>query len=159
MLELHVSSPAFRHGSVIPVEHTGDGADVPPNLAWSHAPPGARGFVLLVEDPDAPDPDRPLRVWTHWIVTGLAPHVTMLHRGLLPAGAVAGTNDWGHCGWSGPQPPVGRHRYFFHVYGLDCELRTPGITRAELLRAIDGHVLAHGRLVGTYGTLKAREVA
>jgi Raf kinase inhibitor-like YbhB/YbcL family protein len=154
MLELHVSSPAFRHGSVIPIEHTGDGVDVAPDLSWSHAPPGARGFALLVEDRDAPDPDRPLRIWTHWIVTGIAPHVTALAGGILPAGAVAGTNDWGQPRWSGPQPPVGRHRYFFHVYALDVALCAPGISRDKLLDAIEGRVLAQGTLVGTYGKLK-----
>jgi Raf kinase inhibitor-like YbhB/YbcL family protein len=154
MLELHLSSPAFRHGSVIPVEHTGDGADVAPDLAWSPAPPGTGGFSLLVEDPDAPDPDRPLRIWAHWIVTGLQPHVTALNGGMLPTGAVAGMNDWGVHRWSGPQPPIGRHRYVFHVWALDIALRAPGITRSALLGAIEGHVLAHGKLVGTYGKLK-----
>jgi Raf kinase inhibitor-like YbhB/YbcL family protein len=154
MLELLVSSPAFRHGSVIPIDHTGDGRDLAPDLAWSQAPPGSQGFALLVEDPDAPDPDRPLRVWTHWIVTGIAPHVTALSSGILPTGAVAGINDWGQHGWSGPQPPVGRHRYFFHIYALDVALRAPGIGRRELLDTIEGHVLAHGKLVGTYGKLK-----
>jgi Raf kinase inhibitor-like YbhB/YbcL family protein len=154
MLELHVSCPAFRHGSVMPIEHTGDGADIAPDLAWSPAPPGARGFSLLVEDPDAPDPDRPLHVRTHWIVTGIAPHVTALQGGVLPAGASAGTNDWGQRGWNGPECPIGRHRYVFHIYALDIALHAPGIDRVRLLGAIDTHVLAHGKLVGTYGRLK-----
>jgi Raf kinase inhibitor-like YbhB/YbcL family protein len=154
MLELRLSSSAFRHGSVMPDAHTGEGDDVAPDLAWSHAPPGARSFALLVEDPDAPDPDRPQRVWAHWIVTGIPPHVTALHGGRLMTGAVAGTNDWGLRRWSGPQPRVGRHRYVFHLWALDIALRAEGITRARLLGAIDGHALAHGRLVGTYGELK-----
>jgi Raf kinase inhibitor-like YbhB/YbcL family protein len=152
--ELHVTSPAFRHGSTIPIEHTGDGADTPPDLAWSEAPPGAQSFALLVDDPDAPDPDRPQRVWTHWIITAIPPHVTSLRGGRLPPGAVQGTNDFGKRAWGGPKPPIGRHRYFFKVFALDIPLDTPGITRIELLAAMKGHVLAQGELVGTYGKMK-----
>ncbi|HEY1558759.1 MAG TPA: YbhB/YbcL family Raf kinase inhibitor-like protein [Kofleriaceae bacterium] len=149
--ELHVSSPSFRHGSTIPVEHTADGVDQPMDLAWSKAPPGTQSFAILVEDPDAPDPASPRGIFTHWIVIGIPPHVTALNGGRLPLGASCGTNDLGQRGWTGPNPPVGRHRYFFRVYALDIALHTPGITRMELLAAIKGHVLAQGELVGTYG--------
>lgn len=154
--ELHVSSPSFRHGSAIPIEHTADGADVPPDLAWSAPPPGTQSFALVVEDPDAPDPDRPQRVWTHWIVTAIPPNVTSIRGGRLPPGAVQGSNDWGQRAWGGPKPPVGRHRYFFKVYALDIPLDAPGITRLELLAALKGHIVAQGELVGTYGKLKHR---
>jgi Raf kinase inhibitor-like YbhB/YbcL family protein len=152
--ELQVTSPAFRHGSTIPIEHTGDGADIAPDLQWSTPPPGTQSFAVLVEDPDAPDPDRPQRVWTHWIVTAIGPHVRALHAGRLPAGATQGANDWGKRAWGGPKPPIGRHRYFFRVYALDIALDAPGITRMELLAAMKGHILAQGELVGTYGALK-----
>jgi Raf kinase inhibitor-like YbhB/YbcL family protein len=148
--ELHVSSPSFRQGSAIPVEHTADGAGLPPELAWSKAPPGTQSFAILVDDPDAPDPAAPRRIFTHWIVVGLPPHATSL-RGGLPLGASCGTNDLGQRAWTGPNPPVGRHRYFFRVWALDIMLHTPGITRLELLAAIKDHVLAEGAVVGTYG--------
>ena len=152
--ELRVSSPSFRHGASIPVQHTGDGADLAPDLSWSQPPPGTQSIAVLVDDPDAPDPDHPTRVWTHWIITGVPPTVTALHGGRLPAGAVLGTNDFGKRTWGGPQPPVGRHRYFFRIYALDIRLDAPGITRLELLAAMKGHILAQGQLVGTYGAMK-----
>ncbi|HTR55803.1 MAG TPA: YbhB/YbcL family Raf kinase inhibitor-like protein [Kofleriaceae bacterium] len=152
--ELHVTSPSFRHGSAIPAEHTADGADLAPDLAWSKPPPGTQSFALLVDDPDAPDPAAPKRVFTHWIVTGIPAHVTALHGGRLPPGASYGTNDYGRRAWAGPNPPIGRHRYFFRVWALDIPLHAPGITRLELYAAIKGHVLAHGELVGTYGAMR-----
>lgn len=154
--ELRVSSPSFRHGGTIPIEHTADGADIAPDLAWSMPPPGTQSIAVIVEDPDAPDPDKPERVWTHWIITAIPPNVTTLHGGRLPAGAALGTNDFGKRAWGGPNPPIGRHRYFFRIYALDIRLDAPGITRLELMAAIKGHVLAQGELVGTYGALKHR---
>jgi Raf kinase inhibitor-like YbhB/YbcL family protein len=147
---MQVSSSSFGNGSAIPIEHTGEGHDVPPDLAWTPPPAGTQSVVLLVEDPDAPDPDCPTTVFTHWIVTGIAPTVTQLRGGRLPGGAVQGTNDFGKRSWGGPLPPVGRHRYFFKVYALDIALEAPGITRLELLAAMKGHVIAQCELVGTY---------
>lgn len=148
--ELRVSSPAFGQGSAIPSEHTCEGHDVAPDLAWTPPPPGTQSVALLVEDPDAPDPARPTTVFTHWIVTGITPTVTQLRGGRLPGGAVQGTNDFGTRTWGGPCPPIGRHRYFFKIFALDIALDAPGITRFELLAAMKGHILAQGELVGTY---------
>ena len=148
--DLRVKSPQFGDGSAIPIEHTCEGADVPPDLAWSPPPPGTQSVALVVEDPDAPDPERPTTVFTHWVVTGIAPTTTQLRGGRLPAGAVQGTNDFGRRAWGGPCPPVGRHRCFFKIYALDIPLDAPGITRFELLVAMRGHILAQGELVGTY---------
>jgi len=146
---LQVTSSAFGHGSSIPVQFTAEGDDIAPPLAWSPPPPGTRSIAILVEDPDAPNPDAPERTFVHWIVTGIPMAVTSLD-GELPTGAVAGTNDAGERAWNGPNPPIGRHRYFFHVFALDIDLRSPGITKLELIAAIRGHVLAHGELIGTY---------
>jgi hypothetical protein len=85
----------------------------------------------------------------HWIVTGIPAVVTSID-GSLPDGAVFGTNDAGERGWTGPNPPIGRHRYFFRVFALDIDLHSPGMTKPELLAAIKGHVLAQGELIGTY---------
>lgn len=105
----------------------------------------------MVEDPDAPDPAAPTRTFAHWIVTGLPPTTTSLAGGDdLPDGAVAGANGWGKRRWMGPNPPVGRHRYFFKIYALDVALASPGIKRLDLLSAIKGHILAQGELIGTY---------
>jgi Raf kinase inhibitor-like YbhB/YbcL family protein len=146
---LTVSSPAFEHGSTIPAQFTAEGDDIPPPLAWSPPPPGTRSVALLVEDPDAPNPDAPTRTFVHWIVTGIPAAVTSI-TGELPTGAVPGTNDLGDHAWAGPNPPIGRHRYFFRLFALDIELVAPGITKLELLAAIRGHVLAQGELIGTY---------
>lgn len=146
---LQVSSSAFGHGSSIPVQFTAEGDDVTPPLAWSPPPPGTKSIAVLVEDPDAPNPDAPTRTFVHWIVTGIPAVLTSID-GALPDGASAGTNDAGERGWSGPNPPIGRHRYFFRVFALDIELEAPGITKPELLAAIRGHVLAQGELIGTY---------
>ncbi len=150
-MTLQVTSSAFGANGTIPIEHTGDGQDLAPPLAWTAPPPGTKSIAILVEDPDAPNPAAPQRTWAHWIVTGIPPTTTMLPGGdRLPAGAVAGTNDWGERKWMGPMPPVGRHRYFFKVYALDIALDAPGITRLELLAAMKGHILAEGEVIGTY---------
>jgi Raf kinase inhibitor-like YbhB/YbcL family protein len=146
---LQVTSPAFGHGATIPVQFTAEGDDVPPPLSWSPPPPGTCTVALLVEDPDAPNPDAPQRTFVHWIVTGIPAVVTSID-GSLPTGAVAGTNDMGERAWAGPNPPIGRHRYFFRVFALDIDLDGPGINKSELMSAIKGHVLAQGELIGTY---------
>lgn len=142
---LQLSSTAFAHRGPIPVQHTCDGADIAPPLAWSKPPPRTKSVALLVEDPDAPN-----TTWVHWIVTNIPPHVTQISGGRLPPGAVQGTNDWTKRAWQGPCPPHGRHRYVFTVFALDIPLDTPGISKIELLAVMKGHVLAKGELVGTY---------
>ncbi len=143
---LNVTSPAFGANGTIPIEHTADGDDIAPPLAWGAAPPGTRSFAILVEDPDAPR-----KIFVHWIVVGIPPEVTELPAGgELPEGAVHGTNDSGDEGWSGPNPPDGRHRYVFRVFALDNRPNAPGMTKPDLMSAIKGHVLAQGELIGTY---------
>lgn len=145
-----LTSPSFRHGAAIPAQHTCEGADTLPALAWTGAPDGTKSFVLVVDDPDAPDPQAPKRVWVHAVITGLPASTTSLPEGgALPAGAAFGANDWGKRAWGGPCPPIGRHRYFFKLYALDVDVAAPG-TKAEVLRAIEGHVLAQTELMGTY---------
>jgi Raf kinase inhibitor-like YbhB/YbcL family protein len=146
---LQVSSSAFANGATIPVEFTAEGDDTPPPLSWSPPPPGTRSVALLVEDPDAPNPDAPQRTFVHWIVTGIPAVVTSIDSN-LPTGAVAGTNDMGERAWAGPNPPIGRHRYFFRVFALDIDLDDAGLNKSELMSAIKGHVLAQGELIGTY---------
>ncbi|HEY5948498.1 MAG TPA: YbhB/YbcL family Raf kinase inhibitor-like protein, partial [Kofleriaceae bacterium] len=148
---LRVESSAFGMNESIPTQFTGDSDDIAPPLSWSAVPAGAKSIAVIVEDPDAPNPDAPERTFTHWIVTDIPPTTTSLRGGnSLPDGAVMGTNDWGKRAWRGPNPPIGRHRYFFKVYALDIALNTPGISRLELLAAIRGHIVAQGELVGTY---------
>jgi hypothetical protein len=153
--KLDVTSPAFAAGAEIPRDHTCEGADVAPALAWANAPAATRQFAIIVDDPDAPDPAKPQQTWVHWVLVGIPAKVTSLSAqagsgAQLPAGASVGTNDFGKRAWGGPCPPTGRHRYFFKVYAVDVALGPPGIKKSDLLVAMQGHVLAMGSLIGTY---------
>jgi Raf kinase inhibitor-like YbhB/YbcL family protein len=150
-LTLRVESSAFGTNGSIPIQFTSDGDDIAPPLSWSQPPAGTKSIAIIVEDPDAPNPDAPVRTFTHWIVTGIPATTTELVGGnTLPDGAVVGVNDWGKRAWGGPNPPVGRHRYFFKVYALDMHLDAPNTTRPALYAAMKGHILAQGELIGTY---------
>jgi hypothetical protein len=148
--KLEVTSTAFSANAEIPQDHTCEGADAAPPLAWSGAPDGTKSFALIVDDPDAPDPAAPKRTWVHWVLASIPGNVTSLPGGQPPAGIAVGTNDWGKQAWGGPCPPIGRHRYFFKVYALDAAIGSPGLKKAELLALMHGHVLARGELIGTY---------
>ncbi len=154
-MKLSIRSPAFAHNASIPPRYTCDGEDVSPPLAWSGAGPETRSLALIVDDPDAPDPAAPTTTWVHWVLYNLPPASTGLPEAVseadLPPGTLQGLNDWQRTGYGGPCPPVGRHRYFFKLYSLDTvlpDLGTP--TKARLLEAMEGHVLDHAELVGTY---------
>jgi Raf kinase inhibitor-like YbhB/YbcL family protein len=154
-MKLSLHSPDFRDGGEIPAAHTCEGDDVPPALAWSGVPASAESLALIVDDPDAPDPRAPKRTWVHWVLYNIPPDAGGLPRGArkadLPAGTREGRNDWKRTGYGGPCPPVGRHRYFFKLYALDTVLaERDGLTKAELESAMDGHVLSHAELIGTY---------
>ena len=154
-MPLVITSPDFAPDAPIPVRFTCEGDDVSPGLAWTGVPDGARSLVLIVDDPDAPDPAAPRRTWVHWLLynlpatgDGLPPAVPSR---MLPGQALQGKNDWGRAGYGGPSPPIGRHRYFFRLYALDAmlpDLHLP--TRAQLEAAMKGHVLAEAHVVGTY---------
>jgi Raf kinase inhibitor-like YbhB/YbcL family protein len=149
---LSVTSTAFAEGAPIPARHTCEGEDVAPPLAFSGAPAGTRSLALVVDDPDAPDPAAPKTVFVHWVVHDLPPDTAGLPEGgALPGGAQVGLNDWKRAAYGGPCPPVGRHRYFFKLYALDAVLGDLGApTKARLLEAMRGHVLAEAQLMGTY---------
>jgi Raf kinase inhibitor-like YbhB/YbcL family protein len=154
-MSLELSSPDFRNGGEIPALHTCEGKDVSPALAWSHLPRETASLVLIVDDPDAPDPRAPKMTWVHWVLYDVPPTATGLPQGVatagLPHGTREGLNDWRRSGWGGPCPPIGRHRYFFRLYALDTilgDLSRP--TRAAIEKAMQGHVLASAELMGTY---------
>jgi Raf kinase inhibitor-like YbhB/YbcL family protein len=150
---MEISSTAFGHNASIPVKYTCEGDDVSPPLAWQGIPDGARSLVLIVDDPDAPDPEAPRMTWVHWLLYNLPPDSQGLGEnvGRLPPGTLEGLNDWKRTGYGGPCPPIGRHRYFHKLYALDVvlpDLQRP--TKAALERAMHGHILAQGELIGTY---------
>ena len=151
-MALSITSGAFPAGGEIPRKYTCDGDDLAPPLAFEGVPEGAHSLALIVDDPDAPDPAAPKRVWVHWVLHDLPPDTAGLPEGGdTPPGARAGSNDWGRTGYGGPCPPIGRHRYFFRLYALDTvlgDLGAPG--KAKLLAAMEGHVVARAELMGTY---------
>jgi hypothetical protein len=144
-MPLELSSSAFSHNEPIPQEHTCDGADEPPPLQWDGVPAAAETLALIVDDPDAPDPEAPQRTYVHWVVYDVPASATSL------AGGREGKNDWNRTGYGGPCPPIGRHRYFFKLYALDTRLGNLGEpTKAELEEAMRDHVLEQAELMGTY---------
>ena len=146
---MRLTSPAFHDGGEIPVKYTSEGVDVSPPLAWTDLPPGTRSLALVVDDPDAPDPDAPTTTWVHWVLADVPPDRDHLDENLERLGHV-GLNDWNHAAWGGPSPPIGRHRYFFKLYALDRVLGLRKPTKVELERAMAGHILAEATLIGTY---------
>lgn len=154
-MTMTLESPAFAHDGAIPALHTCEGRDASPPLRWSGVPAAARSLALIVDDPDAPDPAAPKRVWVHWVLYNLPRDANGLEEAVssagLPAGTREGRNDWGRTGYGGPCPPIGRHRYFHKLYALDTvlpDLQQPD--KAGLLKAMQGHVIAEAELVGTY---------
>lgn len=148
-------SSAFQDNQEIPGFYTCDGRDISPPLAWSGLPDGTKSLALLVDDPDAPDPAAPKMTWVHWILYNLPPEASGLPQGVaahdLPSGTLPGRNDWNRAGYGGPCPPIGRHRYIHKLYALDVilpDLDTP--TKAQLEKALHGHVLAQSQLTGLY---------
>jgi Raf kinase inhibitor-like YbhB/YbcL family protein len=152
-----LTSPAFADGAAIPVEHTCDGADVSPPLAWSDSPAGSRAFALIVDDPDAP-----AGTWVHWVVYNLPAATSQLPDTIAKVetldlgGARQGRNDFRRPGWGGPCPPPGpAHRYFFRLYALDAPLELrPGALKQAVEAAMQGHTLGVAQLMGTYARRK-----
>lgn len=148
---MRLTSPAFKNGDEIPTKYTCEGISVSPPLEWTDVPPHTRSLALIVDDPDAPNPEAPTVPWVHWVVIDLPPDRHGLHEniGRLAHGRV-GLNDWNRAGWGAPCPPVGRHRYVFKLYALDKVLELPRPTKSDVERAMTGHVLAEAMLVGAY---------
>ncbi|MFB3926684.1 MAG: YbhB/YbcL family Raf kinase inhibitor-like protein [Syntrophales bacterium] len=148
---MEIKSPAFKQGEMIPAKYTCDGPNVSPPLEWSGAPPATKSFALISDDPDAPS-----GTWVHWVVYNIPPASTKIPENIppeknFPGGGKHGTTDFRRIGYGGPCPPSGTHRYFFKLYALDSMLDLPaGATKAELLKAMKGHVLAEAELMGKY---------
>lgn len=152
-MALTLTSPAFGHQGEIPSRYTCQGEDISPALVWSGMPDGTKSLVLIVDDPDAPDPAAPKMTWVHWLLYNLPADGSGLDENVqsLPAGTLEGTNDWKRSGYGGPCPPIGRHRYFFKLYALDTVLPDLGEPRKDALEAaMQGHILEKTELIGTY---------
>jgi len=153
-MALKLKSRAFENGAEIPARYTCKGDDVSPPLSWEGAPEATRSLVLIIDDPDAPDPEAPKTVWVHWVLYNIPPDINSLAEhsisATLPPGAVEGINDWKRLGYGGPCPPIGRHRYFHKLYALDIVLE--GLnepSKAVVEDAMQGHIIAQAELIGT----------
>lgn len=149
-----LGSPAFDPGGRIPARYTCDSEDVSPALTWSDPPPGTASFALIVDDPDAP-----VGTWVHWVLYDLPGDARALAEGVPaerepsePRGARQGVNDFRRIGYGGPcPPPGGAHRYFFKLYALKAPLGlAPGATKQQVEKAMEGLILGHAEVVGTY---------
>src|SRR5262249_3942372 len=153
-MAMTLKSPAFQQNGHIPSKYTCEGENVSPPLPWEDAPIGAKSLVLIIDDPDAPDPKAPKMVWVHWVVYNMPPDTKSLPenagKAQLPQGALLGLNDFKKTGYGGPCPPIGRHRYFHKLYALDITLDLRDATKSQIERAMRGHVLANAELIGTY---------
>ncbi len=152
MEEITLKSSAFAAKEAIPVEYTCDGEDLSPDLSWSGVPEDVESFALICDDPDAPK-----KKWAHWVIYNIPATQRALSKGIdaipeLESGVRQGRNDFDNIGYGGPCPPPGNpHRYFFKLYALDAKLDLqPGASKLDLLKAMKGHVLARGQLIGTY---------
>ncbi len=153
MATLEVTSAQFEHEAAIPLEYACDGAEVSPPLEWSAGPEGTQSYALIMDDPDAPR-----GTWVHWVVWNI-PQPSLVDvipaREKLDDGTMQGMNSWPKLGYGGPCPPSGTHRYFFKIYALDISLDLPSeTTKEDLLRVMEGHILAQGELMGTYARVK-----
>jgi len=152
VMKIQLTSAAFADGQTIPVKYTADALDISPPLAWTNVPAGTKSFALIADDPDAP-----AGTWVHWVIYNLPPTTIALTEDQLKVphlrnGAKQGLNDFKKTGYNGAAPPPGKaHRYVFKLYALDTMTGlASGATKADLLKAMDGHVLGKGRLMGTY---------
>jgi Raf kinase inhibitor-like YbhB/YbcL family protein len=151
MAPFGLTSRAFSGGETIPVRHTCDGEDISPPLDWDDPPDRTQSLALIVDDPDAPG-----GTWVHWVLYNLPPDTNDLSEGVppeaaLPDGGQQGHNSSQQLGYRGPCPPSGTHRYVFTLYALDTQLEIPsGASKSQLLRAMEGHILAQAELMGRY---------
>lgn len=151
IMEIKVTSTAFKEGDMIPSKYTCDNTNISPQIAWANYPKQTESFVLISDDPDAP-----VGTWVHWVVYNIPPKINELKENfkkdsMSPEGIMQGTTDFRKIGYGGPCPPSGTHRYYFKIYALDIILNVkPGLTKKEILEKMEGHVIGEGQLMGKY---------
>lgn len=149
---LKVTSPAFENNKIIPSKYGCDGGNVNPAIRIENVPPGAKSLALLLDDQDAPR-----RTYVHWILWNIDPSVKEIEENSVPEGAVQGLNDFKKNTYGGPCPPTRPHRYAWIVYSLDVRLNLdPKSGKAELERAMEGHIISKGQLMGVYKRKKKK---
>jgi len=153
-MSFKITSTVFQDQSQIPEKYTCDGADISPPLAWEQVPDSCKSLVLIMDDPDAPDPAAPRRTWDHWILYNVPPTRTHVPEAFAVDSDTtirSGLNSWQRTSYGGPCPPIGNHRYFFKLYVLDVILPDLGEpAKSELEAAMAGHILVQATLIGKY---------
>jgi len=146
-MSLQLTSDAFANGQSIPAKYSCIGKNISPALTWTEPPSGTQSFALIVDDPDAP-----MGTWVHWILYNIPADSRSLQEGFSPQDPIsAGKNSSSHLSYDGPCPPSGTHRYYFKLYALDSAFNlSPGANKDQLLKAMDGHILAQSELMGTF---------
>ena len=150
-MKIKLKSSAFKNNEMLPKKYTCDGIGISPPLLWSDIPKAAQSLAIISDDPDAPG-----GVWVHWVMYNIPPQTMGLNEGVLPVeefahAAKQGLNDFQNIGYGAPCPPSGTHRYFFKLYALDTILNLESkATKDQLLKAMEGHILAKAELVGKY---------
>jgi Raf kinase inhibitor-like YbhB/YbcL family protein len=146
MASIQITSTAFQNNGTIPRQYTCDGQDINPPLVIEDCPKRTKSLAVICDDPDAP-----VGIWVHWVIWNIDPSTKGIKENVVPTGAIVGINDFRQHRYGGPCPPSGTHRYFFKVYALDTMLGiSPTSTKADLEKAMKGHILAEGQLVGLY---------
>lgn len=145
-MTIQMTSNAFNSGGTIPKRYTCDADNVSPPISWTSLPQGIKSLALIVDDPDAPG-----GIWVHWVLYNLPGELSGINEGVKNLG-MDGYNDFNKLGYGGPCPPKGStHRYYFKLFALDTLLDLkPGASKRVLERAMQGHILAQGQLVGKY---------
>ncbi|RPI90231.1 MAG: YbhB/YbcL family Raf kinase inhibitor-like protein [Chloroflexi bacterium] len=152
-MSLGLTSDAFMNGQSIPAKYSCAGKNISPALAWDESPAGTQSFALIMDDPDAP-----AGTWVHWVLFNIPAETRTLPEDLPitgknvdPNAIYVGKNSWGDTGYGGPCPPSGTHRYYFKLYALDTTISLlPGATKEQLLKEMEGHILAQAELMGTF---------
>ena len=149
--DMKITSSSFKEGDLIPSKYTCDGDNVSPQLSWVGAPENTKSFAVISDDPDAP-----AGIWVHWVIFNIPSGVNELSENLpkdknLENKAIQGVNDFGNNGYDGPCPPGGTHRYYFKLYALDAQLsKEKNMTKAQLLKSMEGHILGQAEIMGKY---------
>ncbi len=142
-LNMKIKSNDFKHNEFIPRKFTCEGQDINPGLIIEEVSAEAKSLALIVDDPDAP-----MKTWVHWVVFDI-PVTSRIEENSIPG--KQGRNDFGRKNYGGPCPPFGTHRYFFKIYALDKNLNlNEGLSKEELEKAMQGHILDKAELIGLY---------
>jgi len=143
---MKISSPAFENNNPIPKRYTCDGENINPPLLFEDVPLQTQSLILIIDDPDAP-----IGTFLHWLVFNIPPKTRLIEENSVPSGAIVGKNDFNQNKYSGPCPPSGEHRYFFHLYALDTLLDLKeNANLTEIKANIRDHLLAEAELIGLY---------